>query len=84
MDDEKGRMIGYVIEKNVPRPNSRRNGRAIGIYPFHAMVPGDSVYVAGKSRDTINAALHRERKLRPGRTFAVEIQDGGVRVWRLT
>jgi hypothetical protein len=73
-------VIGGV-EEGIEIPEGRLVGRPQK-YPFAEMKIGDSFFVSGIGRNTINSSVNQNR-LRTGRRYTVKAVNNGFRVWRI-
>lgn len=74
-----------MIEKNVPKPNTKpyrnfKNGYSK--YPFAEMEVGDSVLFPGEGNNGPAYAAARKAGSRNGRKYSGFVQEGGIRIWR--
>ena len=68
------------IAKNIPIPEGGK-GRPL-VYPFGNMEIGDSVYVDGRKKASIQAACRGYGK-RHNMRFTTRAEKSGLRVWRV-
>lgn len=69
------------IDKGIPAPTVTAKAGRAALYPFAAMVVGDSFAVPGVKVDTMKrAAYHAKKKTKA--TYRVAAEGLGVRVWR--
>lgn len=73
-------MLKCVIEKGVPMPPVRP-GRP-RVYPFGAMVPGDSTLITGE-RAAIAASVAGQVGRTKGWRFVSRREGDAVRIWRV-
>lgn len=75
--------MAFEIEKGVPLPQTPKRGRP-RIYPFRDMAVGDSVFVEGNE---VIIQRARDSAYRIGSlnamSFYTEVNDNGVRIWRV-
>ena len=81
----------FKIEKNIPYKRKGRKGHAI--FPFEKMEEGDSFFVSldkGKNIASLRCQLHSNaksyclrNKLEWKFTTRIDIENNGVRIWRL-
>ena len=78
-------VTAFKIERNVPLPEKKvappRTPREPK-YPFHVMVAGDSVYLAGVDNQKAHSALSHIKKKLKGSKWVTRSDEGGTRVWR--
>jgi hypothetical protein len=75
----------FIIETGVPIPQS---GHWLHTLPFCSLQPGESVYIAGFTKNSARAAQRLVNKKKPGfRLVWRAVQEGltvlGVRFWRV-
>jgi len=76
------------IEKNIPIPGKKGGNRNLR-YPWDKMEVNDSVFITGKSQQTISHAAKewtRRNNLSKKFTTRIVTENGvkGVRVWRVS
>ena len=78
-------MSKFKIDKGVPLLDRQRKNT---VYPWAAMEPGDSFFVAGAAQPSISSCAGAVSRRRSGWRFATrKVTEGGVagvRVWRVS
>lgn len=70
---------GFVVETGMPAP--ARQSRRRNKYPFVEMRVGESVFISGKTANSLRGSL-QYASLKIQGEFVSRSEDGGARVWR--
>ncbi|MNV55213.1 hypothetical protein D3C71_1474390 [compost metagenome] len=71
------------IEKNVPLPESTKNGKAKLALQFIRMAVGDSFELPAAGRHMLSTAITAFKKANRGVNLVTRVTGDKVRVWRL-